>query len=110
MTERVGRDDAGGGLLGAVEQGQRELPQGVGPLVEGFQGRNGFPGQGLLELFGVFDADHRRVGALGGFDVLAGRLAELFARGTDVEDVIGDLEPQADLQAVLRQGLQRGHP
>ena len=47
------------------------------------------------------------VGRLAGGGVLAGRLAELGRRALDVEDVVDDLEGEADLAAEDADGLER---
>ena len=53
----------------------------------------------------LFEAEQRGVGRLAGVCVLACRLADLLLRTLDVEDVVNDLESQAEVRRIPVDGI-----
>jgi hypothetical protein len=67
----------------------------------------------LQRALGAVDAEQRRVGRLVGGGVLPRRLAELMRRAFDVEDVVDDLEHEAEVggaRSIASRGGRRRRP
>ena len=71
------------------------------------EGLLGLRHQGIGAAAGFLEAEQFGVGGLVGGQVLAGGLAQHLAAGGDIEDVVDDLEGQADAAGVGAQGLQQ---
>ncbi len=86
-------------LLVALKEKGGEGFEGGGAAAENFQGGEGAIGQAAGDLPGFFQADDGGVSGLLRGGVLAGGFAKLFAGLGDVEDVVNDLEGEADVVA-----------
>lgn len=77
-----------------------------GLLAEGFEGAEGLCGEAFGFLPRLFEAEDGGVGGLVDGGVLAGGFTELLGGLGDVEDVVDDLEGEAEVVAEIGEGLK----
>jgi len=93
-------------LVIAVQQIIRESEEGGRVFAERLDGGAGGDGKALGLGAGTVEAEDGGVRGLLGSNVFAGAFAELFARLGDVEDIVDDLEGEAEGLTEIGEGLQ----
>lgn len=101
----MGGECSGCDLEFAVEEVVGDLGETVVVLAEDFKGCEGFFGEAAGFGFGFFEAEDGGVGGFVDGFVFAGGFAELFGGLGDVEDVVDDLEGEAEVIAEFAEGL-----